>query len=59
MKSLLDRFKEIYEEGTDLHVVCSYITKTGNLTVGIANKDGKELFQLNVREYPNGEVYWY
>lgn len=59
MKSLLGRFKEIYEEGTDLHVAWSYIAKNGNLIVGIANKGGKELFKLNVREYPNGDVYWY
>lgn len=59
MSSLLGRFKKEYEEGTGLKVSWSRLDKNGNLTVGIVNADGKELFWLNVREYPNGEVYWY
>lgn len=59
MNSLLARFKKIYEEGTSYKVSWSNLDKDGNLTVGIANAAGKELFYLNVREYPNGEIYWY
>ncbi|MBS6889171.1 MULTISPECIES: hypothetical protein [Clostridium] len=58
-KSLLARFKEIYEKGTGLKVTRSNLDKNGNLTVGIVNSEGKELFYLNVREYPNGEIYWF
>lgn len=59
MSSLLARFKKAYEEGTGLKVSWSKLDKNGNLTVGIANAEGKELFWLNVRELSNGEVYWF
>ena len=58
MRSLLGRFREEYITGTDLHIAWSYLSKNGKLTVGIANKTGKELFSLKVREYPNGAIYW-
>lgn len=59
MNSLLARFKKIYEEGTNYKVAWSNLDKDGNLTVGIVNAVGEEQFYLNVREYPNGEVYWF
>lgn len=58
MKSLLGRFREAYITGTDLHIAWSNLSKKGKLTVGIANKAGKELFSLKVRECPNGTIYW-
>ena len=59
MSSLLERFKKIYEEGTNYKVSWSRTDEAGNLTVGIVNAAGEELFRLTVKEYPNGEVYWY
>ena len=59
MSSLLARFKKIYEEGTGYKVSWSKVDKDGNLTVGIVNAAGEEQFYLNVREYPNGEIYWF
>ena len=58
MDSLLERFKKIYEEGTSNKVSWSKLDENNNLTVGIVNSEGEE-FYLNVREYPNGEIYWY
>ena len=58
-KILFERFKKIYEEGTNLKVSWSKEDKKGNLTVGIVDAVGEELFHLTVKEYPNGEVYWY
>lgn len=57
-KSLLARFKKIYEEGTGLRVTRSNLDKDGNLTVGIVNSEGKELFWLNVVER-DGQIEWY
>ena len=59
MSSLLARFKKIYEEGTSYKVSWSKVDENNNLTVGIVNVAGKELFYLNVREHPNGEIYWF
>lgn len=59
MSSLLVRFKKIYEEGTSYKVSWSNLDRNGNLTVGIVNTVGEEMLWLNVREYPNGEVYWF
>ena len=59
MSSLLERFKKIYEEGTSYKVSWSKVDEAGNLTVGIVNAAGEEQFKLNVREYSNGEIYWY
>lgn len=59
MSSLLGRFKEKYEKETDFKVSWSNLDKESNLTVGIVDAAGKELFYLNVREYPNGDIYWY
>lgn len=57
-KSLLERFKKIYEEGTGLRVTRSNLDKKGNLTVGIVNLEGKELFWLHVIER-DGQIEWY
>nr|DAQ99923.1 MAG TPA: hypothetical protein [Caudoviricetes sp.] len=57
-KSLLERFKKIYEEGTGLRVTRSNLDKKGNLTVRIINSEGKELFWLHVIER-NGQIEWY
>ena len=57
-KSLLERFKKIYEEGTGLRVARSNLDKKGNLTVRIINSEGKELFWLHVIER-NGQIEWY
>lgn len=59
MNSLLARFKKIYEENTSYKVSWSNLDKNGNLTVGIVNTAGEEQFHLNVREYPNGYIYWF
>ena len=56
---LLSRFKSIYERNTSYKVSWSKLDKDNNLTVGIVNAAGKELFILNVREYPNGQIYWF
>ena len=57
--TLLERFKKLYEEGTSLKVSKSKVDKYGNLTVWISNVSGKTLYHLNVKEYQNGEIYWY
>lgn len=57
-KSLLARFKEIYEKETRLRVTRSNLDKDGNLTVGIVNSEGKELFWLHVVER-DGQIEWY
>lgn len=59
MSSLLERFKKIYEESTSYKVSWSNLDRNGNLTVGIVNAAGEEIFWLNVREHPNGEIYWF
>lgn len=56
---LLERFRKIYEECTSYKISWSKIDKNNNLTAGIVNAAGEEQFYLNVREYPNGEVYWF
>lgn len=58
MNSLLGRFKEIYENGTGFKVSWSKLDKDGNLTVGIADKEGYERFWLHVVER-NGQIEWY
>lgn len=57
--SLLARFKKTYEEGTSFKVGRHFFNKKGDLKVVIVNAAGKELFKLTVKEYPNGEIYWY
>lgn len=59
MNSLLSRFKRVYENGTSYKVSWSKLDENNNLTVGIVNAAREEQFNLNVREYPNGEIYWY
>ena len=57
---LLLRFKRIYEESTSYKVSWSKLDlDNNNLTVGIVNAAGEEIFILNVREYPNGQIYWF
>ena len=56
---LLSRFKAIYEENTSYKVSWSKMDQDNNLTVGIVNAAGEEIFILNVREYPNGQIYWF
>ncbi|MDB1935104.1 hypothetical protein PMY12_15645 [Clostridium tertium] len=58
-KSLLERFKNKYEEGTSFKVGRHFFDKKGDLRVVIVNATEKELFKLTVKEYPNGEIYWY
>ena len=57
--TLLERFKKIYEEGTSFKVGKHKVDKSGNLKVVIVNAAGKEQFRLTVKEYPNGEIYWF
>ena len=59
MSSLLEKFKKIYEKETDYKVSWSKVDENNNLTVGIVNAAGEEQFYLNVREYPNGDIYWF
>lgn len=59
MSSLLERFKKIYEEGTNYKVSWSKVEENNNLTVRIVNSEGEEQFYLNVMEYPNGDIYWF
>lgn len=56
MSDLLERFKKIYEEGTNYKVSWSKVDEAGNLTVGIVNAAGEEQFYLNVRELPIGVI---
>ncbi len=58
-KSLLGRFKEIYENETDYHVCWSNLDENGNLTVDIADKKNIERFWLRVKEDENGNIEWY
>ncbi|MDU7363907.1 hypothetical protein [Clostridium sp.] len=58
MNDLLNRFRKIYEEGTGLKVSWSKVDKDNNLTVGIVNGEGKEVFWLNVKEIDNEIVWW-
>lgn len=55
-KSLLGRFKEIYEGSTDFKVVASNLDANGNLTVNV-KKDNIEMW-LHVEE-SNGEIIWW
>ena len=57
-KSLLGRFKDIYESRTGLKVSWSRLDSNSNLTVGIADKNGKEVTWLHVREV-KGVIEWY
>lgn len=57
--TLLERFKKIYEEGTNYKVSWSKIDENNNLTVGIVNAAGKEQFWLHVKEKSNGQIEWY
>lgn len=57
--NFLERFKKTYEEGTSFKVGRHFFNKKGDLKVVIVNATGKELFKLTVKEYPNGEIYWY
>lgn len=57
--SLLEKFKKTYKEGTSFKVGRHFFNRKGDLKVVIVNAAGKELFKLTVKEYPNGEVYWY
>lgn len=57
-KSLYKRFEKVYlSEFPNKRIVWSNLDKFGNLTVGIYSDE--ESYFLNVREYPNGEIYWY
>ena len=58
MSSLLGRFKEIYENGTDFKVSWSNLDQEGNLTVGIIDNEGNEKFWLHVVER-NGQIEWF
>lgn len=60
-KTLLSKFKDTYlNEFKDKEISWTNLDKDGNLTVGIRCKVSKEeKFYLNVREYPNGDIYWY
>lgn len=58
MKSLLGRFKKIYESETGFKVSWSNIDKDGNLTVGISDDKGTDKFWMHVIEH-NGEIIWY
>ncbi len=57
--SLLERFKKIYEERTNNKVSWSNLDKEGNLTVGIVDSKGEDKGWLHVKEYENGDIYWY
>lgn len=59
MNTLLDRFKKVYEEGTNYKVSMSDIDENNNLTVWIVDAEGEEQFYLNIREYENGDIYWF
>ncbi|WP_373205852.1 hypothetical protein [Clostridium tertium] len=58
MNDLLNRFKKIYEEGAGLKVSWNKVDKDNNLTIGIVDREGKELFWLNVKEIDNEIVWW-
>ena len=55
-KSLLGKFKEIYESNTDFKIVASNLDANGNLTVNV-KKDNIEMW-LHVEE-SNGEIIWW
>ena len=55
-KSLLGRFKEIYESNTDFRVVASNLDANGNLTVNV--KSGDFETWLHVKEI-NGQIIWW
>ena len=55
-KSLLGKFKAIYENNTDLKVVASNLDKDGNLTVTVRNRDIE--MWLHVKE-ESGKVIWW
>ena len=56
-KSLLGKFKKIYEGNTDFKVVASNLDANGNLTVNV-KKDNIEMW-LHVKEESNGEIIWW
>lgn len=58
-KSLLARFKKQFEEETEYKVFWSNLDKEGNLTVGFVDSKGKDKGWLHVKEYPNGDIYWF
>ncbi|MGG7058425.1 hypothetical protein ACQPUZ_09025 [Clostridium tertium] len=58
MSSLLGRFKEKYESGSDFKVSWSNLDKEENLTVEIVDKKGNEKFCPYIEEF-NGEIIWY
>lgn len=58
-KSLLGRFKEIYESGTGYKVQASNLDANGHLKVKILDKDGNYKFWLHVVERENGQIEWY
>ena len=55
-KSLLGKFKKIYENNTDFKVVASNLDKDGNLTVTVRNGDIE--MWLHVKE-ESGKVIWW
>ena len=55
-KSLLGRFKEIYETGTGFKVIASNLDANGNLTVDV-KKDDIEMW-LHVKEI-DGQITWW
>lgn len=58
-KSLLARFKELYEPRTGYKVQASNFDANGRLKVRILDKDGKYKCWLHVVERENGEIEWY
>lgn len=58
MNDLFCRFKRIYEKNSNYKVSWSKVDKNNNLTVGIVDSQGKELFWLNVKEIGNEIVWW-
>lgn len=58
MNDLFYRFKRIYEKNTNYKVSWNKVDKNNNLTVGIVDSQGKELFWLNVKEINNEIVWW-
>lgn len=55
-KSLLGKFKELYESNTDSKVVASNLDANGNLTVNV--KSGDFETWLHVKEI-NGQIIWW
>lgn len=55
-KSLLGRFKEIYESNTDFKVVASNLDSNGNLTVDVRNGDFETWLHVKERD---GQIIWW